>query len=101
VRRPSPKVLAAVGALTAVVGAILAMVFAVVQTNCQDGPGGLLPNPALASSCTGLAWGARIGFVVLVSGALLIMIAGITTTARFSPPPAGQTGAEPTEHLGP
>jgi len=51
-RRPVPSTpcaarppgLAAVGALTAV-SCDPAMVFAVVQTNCQDGPGGLLPIP--------------------------------------------------------
>ncbi len=83
-RRTSPKALAVVGCLGVALGAVGAMVFAVAQSSCQDGPGGLVPNPSLASHCAADAWGSRIGYIVLVMGALLVLLAGIRATPRFS-----------------
>lgn len=73
------------GLVAVVVGAALAMGFAVAQTSCQDGPAGLLPRPALAGHCAGDAWGARIGFVVLVAGGLFVLLAGVRATPRYRP----------------
>jgi hypothetical protein len=79
-----PKVLAVVGVLALVAGAVCAMSFAVAQTSCQNGPNGLTIDPQLANLCSGDAWGARIGFIVLVVGALLVLLAAIAATPRYS-----------------
>ncbi len=81
-RRVTPKVLALAGVVAAVTGAVVAMAFAVAQTSCQNGAG-LVPNPALANHCGAEAWGARLGFLVLALGGLLVLAAGIRATPRY------------------
>lgn len=94
-RRASPKVLAIVGCIGVALGAVVAMVFAVAQSSCQDGPGGLVPNPSLAGHCAADAWGSRVGYLVLVVGALLVLLAGIRATPRFSGPAQHRRDAAP------
>ena len=60
------------------------MAFAVAQTSCQNGPNGLTIDPQLANQCSGDAWGARVGFVVLVVGALIVLLAAVAATPRYS-----------------
>ncbi len=79
-----PKVLAVVGVLALVAGAICCMAFAVAQTSCQNGPGSLTIDPQLANRCAGDAWGARVGFIVLAVGALMVLLAAIAATPRYS-----------------
>jgi hypothetical protein len=79
-----PKVLAVVGVLALVAGAVCAMSFAVAQTSCQNGPKGLTIDLQLANRCAGDAWGARVGFVVLVIGALMVLLAAVAATPRYS-----------------
>jgi hypothetical protein len=79
-----PKVLAVVGVLALVAGAVCCMAFAVAQTSCQNGPNGLTIDPQLANLCSGDAWGARVGFVVLVVGALMVLLAAVAATPRYS-----------------
>jgi hypothetical protein len=90
VRRPSPKAFVIIGVVASSLGAVGAMVFALAQSSCQDGPGGVLPNPAFANTCSGQAWGARAGFIVLVLGALTIVTGVILSTPLFSGPKAGE-----------
>jgi len=95
-RRATPTVLALAGVAAVVAGAGVAMAFAVAQTSCQDGSG-LVPNPGFANHCNAEAWGARIGFIVLVLGGLLVLVAGIRATPRYgggagSPAPALDDG---------
>jgi len=82
-RRVTPTALALAGVVAVIVGAGLTMAFAVAQTSCQNGPGGLVPSPALANHCGADGWGTRIGFVVLVVGGLLVLLAGVRATPRY------------------
>ncbi|HEX3947918.1 MAG TPA: hypothetical protein VHW47_09435 [Acidimicrobiales bacterium] len=78
-----PKVLAIAGVVAVVLGAVCCMVFAVAQTSCQNGPNGLTLDPQLANLCAPQAWGARIGFIVLAVGGVLVLLAGLAATPRY------------------
>jgi len=77
-------VAAILGVLAIVAGAICTMAFAVAQTSCQDGPNGTTIDPQLANHCSGYAWGARVGMIVLIVGAFLVLLAALSATPRYS-----------------
>jgi len=84
VHRLSPRWLAVAGVLCVLIGAVLSMSFSIAQSSCQDGPNSVVVNPQLAGLCSGDAWGARAGYVVLVVGAVLVLVAGLAATPRYS-----------------
>jgi len=84
VARIRPKVFAVVGAIAVVAGAVCAMAFAVAQTSCQGWSGPTTVNVQTANLCTGDAWGARVGWIVVVIGAVMIVLAAVAATPRYS-----------------
>jgi hypothetical protein len=67
-----------------VAGTAVAIVFAALQSSCDNASGRagtvLVPH---AAKCSGYGTGAGIGVGVLALGALLVVLAGLSTTALF------------------
>jgi hypothetical protein len=94
VRWVTPKLLAVSGALAVLVGAVVTITFAILMSSndvgsslvATDGTvsgGAKIADPSLATNMAYL-WGARVGYVVLALGAVLMVAAAITSTPRFS-----------------
>ena len=99
-RRLTPKSLVLAGVVAVAFGAVATMGLAVAQTSCQNWQGPDQIDPTRANHCAGWAWGARVGFVILLVGGLLILIGAIRATPLYrdrADPPSGEeaTGAGP------
>jgi hypothetical protein len=83
-RATPTRILGTAAVVLMLVGTVLAIVFAVLQSSCdnsvvQTG----IPVVPHAAKCKGYGVGAGIGVGVLAVGALLVGLAGLSSTALF------------------